>query len=499
MSYIQSAARGVGIIFVMNALAYVVAYLTRLVLARQLGPEEYGLFYSVFTFIIFFLFFRDLGLGKAATKYISSYVPFKKFNKVKTVILSATSFQFISSILFGLVFFFLADTLATSYFKNPAAAPLMKILLIYILFSITFVLLKGFFSGFQKFKLYAAVDFSKNSIVLLLLLFFFSMGFGVFAPVFAYVLVGPILLVLFLPFLLKTFPFFKYKITQFKPITKKLFLFGIPVIFTGIGSKVIGYVDTLILTYFRPLAEVGIYNVVLPSAMMVLFASSSVASVVFPIFSELWAKKDNKKLVEGVRLIHKYIFLGLAPLVFALFSFSDVFLRVFFGAEYIVGSVTLRILLVGVLFFTLASINHSIISSIGRPAVVTRIILAAAGLNLLANIVFIPLWGIVGAGIATALSYGLALVLSTRATRRFIQIKIPVLAWIKTAFASLVFIGVVYLLREVIALSLYSEVVVIVTFAGLAYLALAYFLGLIDIGEIKKYWKIVTRGKGSRK
>ena len=64
-NYTKKAIKGAGITLIMSILAAVVAYVTRIILARNLGPYEYGLFSAVFTFIIFLLFFRDLGLRQS--------------------------------------------------------------------------------------------------------------------------------------------------------------------------------------------------------------------------------------------------------------------------------------------------------------------------------------------------------------------------------------------------------------------------------------------------
>ena len=69
---------------------------------------------------------------------------------------------------------------------------------------------------------------------------------------------------------------------------------GLPFFVTAIGDKVIVYIDTLMLTYFSTLTEVGIYNVVLPSAIIFLDIGGAIATVVFPMSSELWAKGDTK-------------------------------------------------------------------------------------------------------------------------------------------------------------------------------------------------------------
>ena len=284
-TYTKKIIFGSAIVLSMDFFGSVIAYLTRMVLARNLTPAEYGLFYAVFTFVLFLLFFRDLGLNQALVKYISEFKTKNKYNKIKTTILSVLNIELLCSSILIILLFILSKYLSENYFKNTSAYMILNILLVYIFFSVLFRALKYIFQGFQKIKLYASSEFLKNLIVLLLILVFFKLKFSIFSPTLAYALVCPILFFLFLPFALKTFPFFKYKIENFKPITKKILSFGIPVFITAVSGKVFGYIDTLMLTGMRSLTEVGVYNVILPSALLFLFFGSSVASVVFPMTS----------------------------------------------------------------------------------------------------------------------------------------------------------------------------------------------------------------------
>ena len=91
MSYIKKAVKGSAIIFAFTIISVILGYLTRIVLARGLSVEEYGLFYAVFGLVSFFLFFRQLGLDSAMVKYVAEYTAKKAHNK-KRVNLSAYSF-----------------------------------------------------------------------------------------------------------------------------------------------------------------------------------------------------------------------------------------------------------------------------------------------------------------------------------------------------------------------------------------------------------------------
>ncbi len=489
MSYIKKAIRGIGIVFVMNIIAYTVAYLTRLVLARSLGPKDYGLFYAVFTFVIFFLFFRDLGLNVALRKYIPEFKVFNKVKEINTAIITTLLLQLLGSGIFMILLYALSPYLTIYYFKDPAALPILHVMIFYTLCSISFTLFKELFSGFQDFKWFSSIDTTKNTIVFILIIVFLHFGLGPLSPAWAYVLAGIALWLIYLwPVLKLHKP--SFSLEGIRPMSGLLLTFGIPVILTDIGDKVISYIDTLMLTYFRSLAEVGIYNVVLPTAMTLLFIASSTVPIIYPIVSELWARKEVAKLKEGIKLMHKYLFLAAIPLILAVATFASPFLRFFFGQEYISGTIAFQILLIGVLFFIVAAVNHAVISAIGYPKIVTKIIFAAAAVNAGSNLFLIPRFGIEGAAVATFLSYLLALILSTIYLKKLMNAEIPLLLWLKTAFVAIVFTSI-SLLTQLLNLPLIAKLPLALTLATIGYIAAAYLLDLFHPSEIKRYIALV--------
>lgn len=495
MTYARRAIRGVSIVLVMGVIASLVAYITRVYLARQLDPAGYGLFYAVFTFVLFFLFFRDLGLDQALTKYIAEFKTLGKYDFIKAALLSAVSFQVISSLLFAAFFFFLADWLAVHYFKDPAAGLLLKIMVGYTLFSIAFPFLKSFFTGFQKFKIFAFVDVVKNVLILVLLVIFFSFNLGVLSPALAYVLAGLLLFLVFLPFVWKTFNPFQHTASGFKEITKTLFLFGLPVMMTDVGSKVISYIDTLMLTHFVSLEEVGIYNVALPSAMIFLFFGLGVAGVTFPIFVELWTKKELHTFQEGMRLLQKYTLVFLAPVILTLFVFADVFIVQFFGQDYTRAIVPFQILLLGVLLFTQTQLNHSIIAAIGKPKTITKIIFLAAAVNAGLNFLLIPYYGIIGAAATTLVSYALTFFMSRYYLAMYTHTRISLLPLLKITLSAVLFVGSSFLLRGWLDYSLILVIPLVLMISLLIYGFCCWLLGLLSWKEIRYYLLLMVRRK----
>ena len=207
--------------------------------------------------------------------------------------------------------------------------------------------------------------------------------------------------------------------------------------------------------------------------------------------SELWAKDDQKRLIEGIRIVYRYLFVGVLPLIGILFVFAPFLLRVFVGQEYVSGAFALQILLIGVFLFTLSVTNHSVFTAIGKPHLVTMIIFISAMVNVGLNLLLIPRFGITGAAISTSASYIVAFVISVWKMNRHLGIDVPWKQWIKLLFVGWFFIFLLYKITSLLNLNPWFEMISAVIVSSVVYLFLIYCFKIIDVEEMKKYFRLI--------
>ncbi len=478
MAYAARAVRGVSVVFLAGILASAAAYLLRIILARTLLPEDYGLFYAVFTFVILLLFFRDWGFHSALTRHIPLFLAQKKGDDLKTAVYSTFTLQFLASIALALALWILAPSLAESYFKNPQALLLLRILVFYVITSALFRVMKAMFQGFQKMAAFSLFELLKNSLVSAIAIALLLLSFGVFAPAIGYVLAPLLVFLFFLPSSRSLFLFSAHSIKNTVTISKALFSFGFAVTITSVGGKVIGYIDTLMLTFFTSLEQVGIYNTALPSALFLIFIGKSAVEVLFPLVSEMHAKSEQDKIGQACRFLHRHMFSVFLPVTIFLIFYSRELLLLLFGPAYASGAFSLQILLVGTLLYLTSSINTTVLSSMGRPKEVSIIVLGAAAFNIILNLSFIPALGIVGAALATSASYTCIYALSSWRVRKRIDTSLPLSFWLRLSIAAILFGALLFLLKSSLGTSL-PALAATIAVAALFYLALTYYLKLI--------------------
>lgn len=481
-SYTERTIRGTVVVIWMSLVGGFLAYLIRLVLARNLTPAEYGLFYAVYAFIGLFTVFRNLGFNEAMAKYIAGWKAKNQNKKIKGIILQTVLLQFSFALLFAIAIYFLRDILINQYFKNPAAEIVLYFLLLSFLLTPFGDSFKFIFQGLQHLFLSSSVNVVKMLSILLLAFFFFQQGLGLKSPALAYFLAYLILPLLYSPLLMKFFPFSRVH-AETAGMPKLLFSFGIPVIFSLVGYLLVEYTDVLLLTYFRSLEEVGLYNAALPTSKLLFYFSGSLGFVIFPLVSEIWAKGEQRKLHAGMSTIYTYTSLTMIPFGLILVAFPEIVLRVLFGEVYVPARTALQVLSIGSIFFTLFSLNANLFSGIGKPKITTIIVLAGAACNLLLNLLLIPLYGILGAAIATGFTYLLMLILSTIKAREILHLHFPWKAFWKIFLSGLLFLSVLTLLKNILTLPVWIELFLCLLLATAVYGICIYQLNVIHVQE----------------
>ncbi|MFC1729975.1 flippase [candidate division KSB1 bacterium] len=485
VNYANRVLKGTIYIFLISLLAALLGYFVRIVLAKGLTKEEYGLFYAVFSLVALVGIFKNLGLSQALAKFIPEYLSKKDFSGIKSSIVLTFLVQFGITTVISIILFLLSDSLSMFLFHTETASSVLKLLILMFWLMPLENVFRFSFQGFQKMLLYASVELIRMLFVLILILIFIWKGFGVMAPSLSYVFVYLIVPVVCFPFFLRIFPrFFKEKLNINKELLRKLLKFGIPVMAGIFGAIIMLYTDTVILSYFGTLEDVALYQAASPTARILLYLGYALAAVFLPLSAELWAKGKKEKLRQGIQILYKFSFILVIPMALAMLVFPDLILKLLFGKEYIGAAIVLQILSIGTVFYTVGHINSNILSGIGHPAENTRIVLSAALFNLVLNLILIPFYGILGAALATLISWAIILVFTSLKIKKYVGAHAPWWGWAKNLTAGVVFVVVISVIKRLLEMSVLAEVIISLGLASLAYAGLLLALGLVTKNDL---------------
>lgn len=485
MNYKKHVLQGSIYYFIGSVMAAFFAYLTKLVLVRNLSVEDYGLFFAVLTFVLIFSVFRTLGLSQGLARFIADYNVNKKFDEIKSIISGAFLMQFIVALFMVGILWIFSNYLALNYFNDERAKLLLRLLSFYLPLSIIHVNFISIFQGFKKSKLFSLCQFLLNGSVLIGSIIGLWLGLEVFAPVIGYLGSFIIFLLIFIFPILNTFNYFNFKHKNFKKENKELIKFSFPLMITSVGALFITYFDTLMLTYFDTLVNVGIYNIIYPTAFLLVMLGSSIGVILMPVITELWSLKKKKEIIIALKIVQKYLFVICLPAIIVLFTFSEELIRIFFGRDYVSGVIAFNILLIGALFKVFASVNNQILIALKESKKTMNMFLFAAIFNVILNLILIPRYSINGAAIASALSFLLMLIISIIYIKQKIDLKTPWKQWIITLLIS----GIIPILTKIfikyVPINVYISTIIGLFIGGIIYLLILYKINIIDLKEIK--------------
>lgn len=169
-------------------------------------------------------------------------------------------------------------------------------------------------------------------------------------------------------------------------------------------------VDILMLAPMVSRADVGRYTLAVTLAEMILLFSESLAAVVLP-YQAVGTVADAARLtarVSGINLAISVI--GLA----AVAASAPLVVPFVYGPAYSGAIAPLWALIPGVSALAASNGISPYLVRLGRPLLLSGCAGLALGCNVLLNLVFIPLWGITGAAVASTVAYILLAALHVR-------------------------------------------------------------------------------------
>ncbi len=449
-------AKSSGIVLSLSFIATAIGYMLRVFLARTLSVSDYGLFYAILVFVGFFATFRELGLNTALVRFIPDFLAKNKPSNIKASIIFAATVQLFLGLLIVVPIIMFADKVAISYFGTYAATGPIQIIALSFFISILMSLLQSVFQGLSKMFYYAIVEPLRLSFIFIIYAYFISLG--VIAAAYGYIIASIAVSAILFFLLLRTFPLLKIKAEVDKAIVKKMLLFSIPLFVGSLGSVAISYADTMILTLYRSLYEVGLYQVALPTSQLLGFFIAGICSVLLPVTSGLWSAGKKESISNGILILTKILFVVMIPIIIIFVAFPETILRILFSESFVNASQSLQILAAGSIFYSLYFMFGTVMISIGKPTIYTKLLFAVGVLSIMLNLTLVPVIGINGAALSTAISYVFGSFVAVLYTKKFIAIKFPVAGMLKAFSGGCITVAVIYVLKSSITMDSIPEV-----------------------------------------
>jgi O-antigen/teichoic acid export membrane protein len=399
---LNSLAKGAGITVTAMFISKFLTYFYRIAIARFVGPDAYGQLSLALMVTGLASTIGIMSFNSGLEKFIPEYRTKNNKKKIKGIVISSLHITVPLSLLMSLVVFLGAELIAVKIFESPELTSLLKIMSGVPFFGTMAGIFLNTTVGFNKI-IYRSVTnkIIKNVVQLVVTLTLLLVGFEVAGAAWGY-LAGSIVAALL------GFYFMEKKvgpiITSNKEVEyqhKEILLYSSPLLLSGMITTTLSWADTALIGYFMADFDVGLYNAALPTAMLILLPHKAIGSLAVSSFSEL-KERDEKSMEDSLQTATYWVFSLVLPTFLIMILFSEQVLALLFGSQYTQASVALSILTVGYLLDASVGKVGSFLQSKGYTNYIMYNNVAALILNIILNIILIPIYGIIGAAIATA-------------------------------------------------------------------------------------------------
>jgi O-antigen/teichoic acid export membrane protein len=427
-----------------------ISFFYLVILARMASQSDIGLFYLALSIFGIIALFTDLGLRGALMRYIPFFLAKGENAKIIMLLKFTYAVTSILSIAITAIVFFFSDFLA-SQFNNPGLSDILRLFSPFLLLNMLFLLNTSFLNGLKKIREQSSLLVFQNAgkLIISTALFFF-IGANLFS------ITAGFLLSLFVA-LIASFFYIRKPISKIVASVKKssdrysdllrdVIPFGITISIITSFWLIINHIDRIMIGYFLVEEQVAVYTIATSLAMLIMIFPSAIGSIFFPVISELFGKNKKEEMVAIAGTSLRWMLFIIMPLAIVMIAFPDNILNMFYGPVYGVGGVVLAIFTFGLLIRSLSIIQGFILAGMRLVRIELKVAAAAAIANVILNLLFIPVYGIEGAAISSAIAFLIATLLFIYYSRKIIGFKFP-LESLKAVFAGLLALGLIFLLK----------------------------------------------------
>jgi O-antigen/teichoic acid export membrane protein len=377
-------------------------------LVTFLGETSFGLF-SLAWVVIGYLAFLDVGVNRAATKFVSEHLAEQDLESTREIVRTALVANLALGLAGGLAVAVASPYLIHSVFKVSADLQTQARLVFYAIgLAVPVLLVQGVFravlSSYQRFGWINAVNAVTTTAQWGAAGVLAWKGHGVALVVFSTVVARIVAMAAYGAMLFRLLPNLRLFRAQGLHGLPKLLRFGSWVTVSQLVSPLLVYLDRVLIASFVSLAAVTLYTVPYEVMTRLRILPSSLVTTLYPAFSERGMDGQTAQLQRLYEGSVRYLLIMTLPGVLFLFVFGTDLLSLWMGRQFAQQtSVVLQILSVGVLLNCMASVPYHALQALGRPDITGKLHLLELPLYGLLCVVLIPRLGIAGAALANSI------------------------------------------------------------------------------------------------
>jgi len=380
--------------------------ITGIILPRALSTDENGVIKLIVSYSVLFAQLASLGFNSVTTRLFTFFRDKQRnHNGFFFIALIVTVLGVILSLI---LFFLLKDSVLE---KSGGSENLL--LTKYVYYIIPMILCTAFFymlDNYYKVLFNAIIgtalkDFVQRIFILISLLLFFLnyINFPTFVLLYVCCYAIPVILIsIFLVYEKEVYlkPQLNFISRDLKRSMFSVSFFGIIV---GFSNMAILNIDSIMINQLLDLSSTGVYGITFFFGTLIIIPSRALKKISSVVLADAW-KGNNLKIIDDIykkSCLNQFIF-GLLIFIGIWANIDNVF--EILPKQYEPGKYVIFFIGIANLFDMLAGVSGTIIVTSKDYRYLTWFMLFLLVLLIITNIIFIPIWGMTGAAIASMFS-----------------------------------------------------------------------------------------------
>jgi O-antigen/teichoic acid export membrane protein len=399
---------------------------------RILGPSLQGSFSLAMNFILIFSFIPDFGLTAVLIREIIKNQSQRR-EIFANAFLAVFFLLFLSILIINLTKFI--------FIKDELAQTLIFILSLFLIFDTLREFLYSLFRAEEKMELQALSHLTTNFLLLLFGVLLLKINPHPFSLSQAYLFAS------FLGFLLTFLLLRKEIIFNYFKFFKSKLVFDLlnkswPIGIANFLFLIITYLDSLIVGWFHPPKDVGLYTSVVKLIEFLYFFPAALAMAVFPILS----KKDKDDFQKTISFGFQLSFFISLPILGGLLVLSKEIIGFIFGEKYLPASLGLQLISFSLPFNFLLLILIDALIALDKRKELLIYDLIVVILNFLLNLLFVPQYSYFASSLITSISSFISLIFALFILKKYVPLSLKELKIFNYLLTTILMMFLVYLL-----------------------------------------------------
>lgn len=452
--------------------AYLISIISMPVMTREFTVTDYGTISLMESTITLVVSFCLVGLPQA---YIRYYEIEKKEGRIK-IYDSSTNF---------LILLILCITFVISFLiiRGSYGNWLALIIAVIIALTVSNQQLLSFIRARGKLYLHAVLTGSNE--------------IGTFlVPLMGVLFIAPNINTYFLCKLLVCIVYFFTIIGMIKPsikrenielkVLKELLMYGMPLLLLSVGSTIYSNGDRVVINLLYGEEMVAYYSVPakLSHALQQILIYP-ISMVIFPQYISLWEKSGEEKTKEYLNKgLNLYIFIICPIIMGAIIIRKDLILFLsdarYLQADYLVPILVISLLVYGIYYFIASGFFLQ-----NKTLMLGLVMGGTALINIVLNFLLGYIWGLLGIGIATAISYLLFLFICSKISNKIINLTFPVKNTVVFLFKALIMFLVLKMINIQMESSIMNIIFNIILGGGIYFIFNIRYIKTFIKGEVR--------------